>query len=118
MGHRFCGFDRKHHDIRFAQFAQDRLHDTLVQAFGQTGHRLPANLVVNIRQPDGKGIADGGRVHLGQGAERERRPISSVAVLIGRKCDQRVNGGLIVTAAKSVRKGTTNVLRRMAYQSR
>jgi hypothetical protein len=116
--HRFCGFSCKRHDIRLAHFAQKRLHGTLVQPFGQTDNRLSANHIVDIREPSCKSIANGWRVLFRKGTKCERRPVSNVAVLIGRKGDQRIDGGVIITAAKGVRKSTTNVLRRMACQSR
>src|SRR5207244_4072119 len=97
---------------------EDATNGTLVQPLGQTGHRLSANLIVDIRESSCKSIANGWRVLFRKGTKCERCPVSSVAVLIGRKGDQRIDRGVISTAAKGVRKSATNVLRRMACQSR
>ena len=116
--YRVCGLDRERHDIRFAQFAKYRLDGTLIQPLGQTGHRLSADLVIDIREPSCKSIANGWRIRFRKGTKGERRPVSSATVFIGRKSDQRIDRDGIRAAAKRVRKSATNVFRRMACQSR
>ncbi len=101
-------FDFKGPDRTGGQSHFQRLNHTTIAAPRQADKCFAPCIVVVIRQSLDEGGSDWWRVHVHLRAERERRPIPHVRVLVSRELDQSRKGMRIVEPHDRVDDGVTN----------